>query len=156
MSAHRIYRTMVFFIPALLLMTINSHAEEFTIDSAAMVKAHNELRAGIGSPKVKWSEALEAEAVKRLKQLQKMGCVMKHSGPGKNLFWASAKKTANKKMPSANGYGIAPCRTSVRRMLLPSGPVKKNGTHMDRKPVMPPLVNPVAITRNWSGKTRRK
>lgn len=101
LATHLIFRTMVLFIPALLLLTINSHAGEFTIDSAAMLKAHNGLRAGVGSPKVKWSEALEAKAIKRLKELQKMGCVMKHSGPGENLFWASALKTANKK----NAFG---------------------------------------------------
>ena len=101
MSTCLICRTMVLFIPVLLLMTINSHAGEFTINSAAMVKAHNELRTDVGSPKVKWSEALEAKAVNRLKQLQKIGCVMKHSRPGENLFWASAEKTANKK----NAFG---------------------------------------------------
>jgi len=98
---HRIYRIMTFFIPALLLVTAGSRAGEFTIDAPAMVKAHNEVRASVGAPKVKWSKALESKAIKRLKQLQKLGCVMKHSGPGENLFWASARETANKK----NAFG---------------------------------------------------
>ncbi|MCK9294720.1 MAG: CAP domain-containing protein [Desulfobulbaceae bacterium] len=100
-TQHRIFRIMVFCLPALLSLTTASRAGEFTIDAAAMVKAHNEQRAAVGSPKVKWSKELESKAINRLKQLQKLGCVMKHSGPGENLFWASARETANKK----NAFG---------------------------------------------------
>jgi len=142
LSTHLFYRTITFFIPAMLLMALNCQAGEFSIDSEAMVKAHNEVRSGVGSPKVKWSETLEAKAIKRVKQLQKMGCVMKHSEPGENLFWASAQKTANKK----NAFGQWIWHRSVQKI-----------SEKDvRNPVIPPWVNPVGITRNWSGKTRVK
>ncbi|MBU0967827.1 MAG: SCP-like extracellular [Proteobacteria bacterium] len=98
---HLIYRIMMFGLPALLTITASSRAGDFTIDALAMVKAHNEKRAMVGSPEVKWSKELESKAINRLKQLQKLGCVMKHSGPGENLFWASARETANKK----NAFG---------------------------------------------------
>lgn len=112
LAAHHFYRTMALFIPALLMMAVNCQAGEFTVDSAAMVKAHNELRAAVGSPGVKWSAALEAKAAKRLKQLQEMGCVMKHSGPGENLFWASAQKNADKK----NAFGQWIWHRSVQKI----------------------------------------
>ncbi|RJX29411.1 MAG: hypothetical protein C4531_10550 [Desulfurivibrio sp.] len=98
---HLFYRIMLFCLPALLAAATGSRAGEFTVDAGAMVKAHNQLRAAVGAPKVSWSRTLEARAAKRLKELQKMGCAMKHDGPGENLFWASPRQTANKK----NAFG---------------------------------------------------
>ena len=88
-------------VPALLLLATDSQGQGYQVDAAAVVKAHNRERAQVGSPKVKWSEKLEAKAIKRIKVLQNNGCFMQHDGPGENLFWASALKTANKK----NAFG---------------------------------------------------
>jgi pathogenesis-related protein 1 len=99
-----------FLVPTALFMTTESHAQNYQVDAAAIVKAHNAARVQVGSPKMRWSEKLEARAIKRIKELQKNGCFMKHGGPGENLFWASALKTANRK----NAFGQWIWRLSVQ------------------------------------------
>ncbi|MBI4791322.1 MAG: SCP-like extracellular [Deltaproteobacteria bacterium] len=87
---------------SLLLLAADSRGQGgYQVDAAAVVKAHNTIRGKVGSPRMKWSEKLEAKAIKRIKVLQNNGCFMKHDGPGENLYWASALKTANKK----NSFG---------------------------------------------------
>ncbi|MBI5557934.1 MAG: hypothetical protein HY885_09870 [Deltaproteobacteria bacterium] len=78
-------------------MTCDCLAQENNVGSAAMLRAHNSYREKVGSTDIQWSKALEAKAIKRVKVLKKKGCIMEHDGPGENLYWASALKTANKK-----------------------------------------------------------
>jgi pathogenesis-related protein 1 len=87
----------LFLILALPALPADCQAQGYQVDAAAITKAHNAVRAQVGAPRMKWSEKLEAKAIKRIKVLQKKGCVMQHDGPGENLYWASALKTANKK-----------------------------------------------------------
>ncbi len=74
----------------LLAAASSVQAGQFSVDAVKMVKAHNEVREVVGSPKVKWSKMLETKAEGQLKILYRMGCTMRHFGGGENLFWASA------------------------------------------------------------------
>lgn len=77
-----------------IFLTTYIYAEEINIDSVAITKAHNDLRAQYKSPPLKYSKSLEKAAEKWAKKLQKDGCGMVHSHgkvgkSGENLYWAS-------------------------------------------------------------------
>jgi len=62
------------------------------VDSARMLSAHNKVRAVVEVGPVRWSAPLANSASSWARHLaQRNGCVMKHSGPGENLYWASPK-----------------------------------------------------------------
>jgi len=84
----------------LLLMTLlfstYIYAEEIKIDTKAITKAHNDLRAKYKSPPLKYSQSLEQAARQWAEKLQKDGCGMVHSHgkvgkTGENLYWASPR-----------------------------------------------------------------
>jgi pathogenesis-related protein 1 len=70
--------------------------------SSNMLSAHNTWRSEVGSPALKWSADLQAKAQTWADQLKGKGCGMKHSGPGENLYWASAQKSASGKDADGN------------------------------------------------------
>ena len=67
------------------------------VDPQKIVAAHNSWRAEVGVAGLSWSPVLEARAIAWANELRdNNGCRMKHSGPGENLYWASALKSASK------------------------------------------------------------
>ena len=84
----------------LLLSSLSAQAGD--VVSANMLSAHNSYRSTVGSPALKWSNNLQAKAKAWADQLKAKGCGMKHSGPGENLFWASAAKSATGKDAEGN------------------------------------------------------
>jgi pathogenesis-related protein 1 len=75
----------------------NENSRNNRIDLKKMVEAHNSWRKSVGVSKLRWSTNLENKALAWANELkEKNGCRMKHSGPGENLFWGSAYKTATK------------------------------------------------------------
>lgn len=85
-----------------MFVLLSLNAEEITVDTKAMTKAHNDLRIKYGSPPLTYSKKLENAAKKWAAHLQANGCSMVHSqgavGPlGENLYWSSAFKKANAK-----------------------------------------------------------
>ena len=90
-------------ISSLTALFANSSFAADTIDSAAVLATHNKARAEVGAPNLKWSTTLQQKAEKWAAELKtNNNCVMKHSGSGENLYWASAKKTATSKDASGN------------------------------------------------------
>ena len=70
---------------------------ENRVDPQNIVAAHNSWRQQVGVTGIKWSPVLESKAISWAKELQaNNACRMKHSGPGENLYWASAHQTATK------------------------------------------------------------
>jgi pathogenesis-related protein 1 len=60
------------------------------VDPERMLNAHNRVRAGVEVGPVRWSAPLAKSASRWAIHLaQDNGCVMTHSGPGENLYWAS-------------------------------------------------------------------
>jgi len=81
---------------AFLFLTTYIYAEEIPVDSEAITKAHNVLRAKYKSPPLKYSTSLEKAARRWAEKLQHDGCKMVHSHgkvgkTGENLYWASAR-----------------------------------------------------------------
>ena len=75
----------------------NDSRRDNRIDPQKMVAAHNSWRQSVGVSKLRWSTTLEDRAITWAYELKENnGCRMKHSGPGENLFWGSAYKTATK------------------------------------------------------------
>jgi len=75
----------------------DSSARASEVDAEAIVMVHNDWRQQVGVPQLRWSPALEDKAIAWANELKESNdCRMKHSGPGENLFWASALKTATK------------------------------------------------------------
>jgi len=77
-----------------LFLSSSFFAEELTIDTKAITKVHNDLRAQYKLRGLKYSKTLEKSAQKWAKKLQKDGCGMVHShgkvgAYGENLYWAS-------------------------------------------------------------------
>jgi pathogenesis-related protein 1 len=65
------------------------------MDPRRMVAAHNSWRAKVGVAGLRWSPLLENKAIAWANKLQEdNGCRMRHSGPGENLYWASAARTS--------------------------------------------------------------
>jgi len=66
-----------------------------------MVEEHNTLRATVGVPELRWSDALAHQAAAWADELKKSGCAMKHSHGkfGENLYWASARRTSTRNTP---------------------------------------------------------
>lgn len=76
----------------------NGTDKKTSVSSAAMLDAHNSWRKRVGVTELNWSPVLEDKAIAWAKKLKESNdCVMKHSGPGENLFWGSPLKTATKK-----------------------------------------------------------
>lgn len=56
-----------------------------------MLDAHNRLRAEVGAQPLVWSSILTESAQRWADHLaNENDCSMRHSGPGENLYWASA------------------------------------------------------------------
>lgn len=74
-----------------------THAQEKEpgIDAMCMLKEHNSLRARVGNPELRWSEALARQATAWANKLKETGCAMQHSRGklGENLYWAGPLKT---------------------------------------------------------------
>ncbi|MFA6499824.1 MAG: CAP domain-containing protein [Desulfurivibrionaceae bacterium] len=71
-------------------------AQSNTVDAMCLLEEHNALRASVGVPELRWSDALARQATGWANELKKAGCGMKHSHAaslGENLYWASAQKT---------------------------------------------------------------
>ena len=62
-----------------------------SVDSAAMISAHNEWRAKVGVPALTWSDNLAAESQKWVDHLAATTCTLGHSGVshGENIYYAS-------------------------------------------------------------------
>lgn len=75
-----------------------SSAKDSEIDVMCMLQEHNTLRAAVGTPELRWSDALARQASSWADELKKTGCVMKHSRAhlGENIYWASAWKTTTR------------------------------------------------------------
>lgn len=75
----------------------NENNHNNRIDPQKMVEAHNSWRQKVGVPGLNWSPGLESKAIAWANELKaNNGCRMKHSGPGENLYWASAFKSGTK------------------------------------------------------------
>jgi pathogenesis-related protein 1 len=67
-----------------------SEGKPSDLDSQRMLSAHNQVRAVVAVGPLRWSASLASSASRWASHLaQDNGCVMKHSGPGENLYWAS-------------------------------------------------------------------
>ena len=75
-----------------------SSAQDTGVDAMCMLEEHNTLRADVGAPELRWSDALARQAATWAGKLKKSGCAMRHSRGklGENLYWASAKTTSNR------------------------------------------------------------
>ena len=70
---------------------VNDTAEKNRVDTATMLDAHNSWREQVGVAELSWSADLEQQAISWANELKESNrCRMKHSGPGENLYWASA------------------------------------------------------------------
>ena len=85
----------VILISSLLFSSLSVHAAD--IVSADMLAAHNGYRIAVGSPALGWSDSLQTKAQKWANHLKARGCVLSHSGPGENLYWAGAERRAKSK-----------------------------------------------------------
>lgn len=93
----------LFIASSLLTVFINHPVIADPVDSTAILAAHNQARTAVGVGNLKWSSSLQQKAEQWAASLKTQNnCQMKHSGPGENLFWASAKKTATSKDASGN------------------------------------------------------
>jgi len=90
----------VIFTSVLLFSSLSIQAGD--VVPADMLAAHNSYRAATGSPALKWSDSLQTKAQNWADKLEAQGCSMSHSGPGENLYYASAKKSATSKDSSGN------------------------------------------------------
>ncbi len=82
-----------------------SFAADTALNKDAIVATHNKARAEVGVAAMKWSDALQQKAEAWAAELKNTNnCSMKHSGPGENLFWGGASKSATSK--DANGNWI--------------------------------------------------
>ncbi|MBU2537628.1 MAG: SCP-like extracellular [Proteobacteria bacterium] len=81
-----------------LISATPSSAADSTIDAMCMLQEHNTLRAAVGTPVLRWSDALARQASTWADELKKTGCVMQHSRAnlGENIYWASAWKTTTR------------------------------------------------------------
>jgi pathogenesis-related protein 1 len=83
-----------FILPITLILALPAYAAK--VDPAAIIAAHNKLRAEVGvSKKLSYSEDLAASAQAWAENLKRTNhCQMRHSKPdglyGENLFWGSA------------------------------------------------------------------
>jgi pathogenesis-related protein 1 len=67
-----------------------SEGKPSDLDSQRMLSAHNQVRAVVAVGPLRWSASLASSASRWASHLaQDNGCVMEHSGPGENLYWAS-------------------------------------------------------------------
>ena len=78
-----------------------SSAQDTGVDAKSMLEEHNTLRAAVGAPELRWSDALARQAATWAGKLKKSGCAMQHSRgtPGENLYWAGARKTGGRSIP---------------------------------------------------------
>ena len=75
----------------------NAAEDGKTINTEAMIAAHNQWRSKTGVPDLKWSDDLAASSQQWADQLAGSGCKMKHStGPnGENIYWAGAAQRSD-------------------------------------------------------------
>ncbi len=80
-----------------------SSARDNGVDAMCMVQEHNALRAAVGAPELRWSDALARQAAAWADKLKKEDCAMKHSRGklGENLYWASPLKTTTRSKGSS-------------------------------------------------------
>ena len=81
------------------------------VDAMCMLEEHNTLRATVGAPELRWSDALARQATAWAAKLKKEGCAMQHSRGtlGENLYWAGARKTGSRgKGKSGWSWSLAP------------------------------------------------
>lgn len=74
-------------------------AQSNTADAMCLLEEHNALRASVGVPDLRWSDALARQAIAWANELKKAGCGMQHSHTarvGENLYWASPLKTGTR------------------------------------------------------------
>lgn len=71
------------------------------VDAMCILEEHNALRASVGAPELRWSDALARQATTWAAKLKKSGCAMQHSRSqlGENLYWASARRTGGGSIP---------------------------------------------------------
>jgi uncharacterized protein YkwD len=71
---------------------LSNAADGITMDTSAILAAHNQWRSKTSVPDLTWSDDLAASSQKWADQLAASGCNMKHStGPnGENIYWAGA------------------------------------------------------------------
>lgn len=91
----------VFLLLVCLAPARPSSAQGDTVDAMSMLEEHNTLRASVGAPELRWSDALARQATTWAATLKKSGCAMQHSRGqlGENLYWASARKTGGRSIP---------------------------------------------------------
>ena len=104
-----------------MLILSDVYAEEVTVNTKAITKAHNDLRAQYKLRGLKYSKTLEKAARKWAKKLQKDGCGMVHShgkvgAYGENLYWASprvmtkttsdGKQTQNRSLQKVQDHAV--------------------------------------------------
>ncbi|MBU0479782.1 MAG: SCP-like extracellular [Proteobacteria bacterium] len=93
--------SLLFLLPTLYASEL--HALENRIDPEAIIKAHNNWRAEVGVSGLAWSGSLADKAIKWANELKdNENCLMVHSGPGENLYWASALKTSHARDKDGN------------------------------------------------------
>lgn len=72
------------------LLLASGEGKTADLDSERMLRAHNKIRSVVDVDPVRWSVRLESSAERWARHLARdNGCVMKHSGPGENLYWGS-------------------------------------------------------------------
>jgi pathogenesis-related protein 1 len=78
-------------LPALLLALSSPLVAAGPDPREDMLAVHNRVRAEVGVPPLAWSSLLADSAQRWADHLAtEKGCAMIHSGPGENLYWASA------------------------------------------------------------------
>lgn len=88
------------FTSVLLLSSLSIQAGN--VVPVDMLAAHNSYRSAVGSTALKWSDDLQSKAQKWADNLKAQGCNSSHSGPGENLYYASAKRSATSKDSNGN------------------------------------------------------
>lgn len=99
-TVHFLFRA-TFLLLVSLVPARPSSAQGNAVDAKSMLEEHNTLRAAVGVPELRWSDALARQATTWADTLKKSGCTMQHSRSqlGENLYWASARKTGGGSIP---------------------------------------------------------
>lgn len=97
-----VYRIFILLFSIILLPAAGRAGGAHGVNPAAMLAAHNGWRAQVGVPALRWSETLAAKAAAHASMLRQNGCAMVHTGPGENIFWASAERSATRKDADGN------------------------------------------------------
>lgn len=86
-----------FLVASFLMAGEQSLAKQNTVAPQAMTAAHNQWRAKLGIPSLRWSDQLAHAAQKWADQLARTSCrpMQSRSGYGENLYWASPIISSN-------------------------------------------------------------